>query len=67
MKREPYPRRPNLWFAIPSPRSLRGEGQGEGSLRWWILVFTSIALFGNYYVYDSIAPVLLQRQLAPRP
>ena len=33
--------------------------------RWWILVFTSIALFGNYYVYDSIAPVadLLQRQL----
>ena len=35
------------------------------SLRWWILVFTSIALFGNYYVYDSIAPVadLLQRQL----
>ncbi len=41
----------------------RGEGQGEGSLRWWILVFTSIALFSNYYVYDSIAPVadLLQR------
>ncbi len=33
--------------------------------RWWILVFTSVALFGNYYVYDSIAPVadLLQRQL----
>jgi MFS family permease len=33
--------------------------------RWWVLVFTSIALFGNYYVYDSIAPVadLLQAQL----
>ena len=33
--------------------------------RWWILVFTSVVLFGNYYVYDSIAPVadLLQRQL----
>jgi len=33
--------------------------------RWWILLFTSVALFGNYYVYDSIAPVadLLQRQL----
>jgi len=50
--------------SVPSPR-LRGEGQGEGLWRWWILVFTSIALFGNYYVYDSIAPVadLLQRQL----
>ncbi|HKE45408.1 MAG TPA: MFS transporter [Steroidobacteraceae bacterium] len=36
-----------------------------GPVRWWILVFTSIAMFGNYYVYDSIAPVadLLQRQL----
>ena len=36
-----------------------------GQARWWILVFTSVALFGNYHVYDSIAPVadLLQRQL----
>src|SRR5262245_14486789 len=36
-----------------------------GTARWWVLVFTSIALFGNYYVYDSISPVpaLLQRQL----
>jgi MFS family permease len=36
-----------------------------GQARWWILVFTSIAMFGNYYVYDSIAPVadLLQHQL----
>jgi len=36
-----------------------------GHARWWILAFTSVALFGNYYVYDSIAPVadLLQRQL----
>lgn len=33
--------------------------------RWWILTLTSMALFGNYYVYDSIAPVadLLQREL----
>jgi MFS family permease len=33
--------------------------------RWWILAFISIALFGNYYVYDSIAPVadLLQQGL----
>lgn len=35
------------------------------SRRWWILAFISIALFGNYYVYDSIAPVadLLQQGL----
>lgn len=35
------------------------------SLRWWILFCISLALFGNYYVYDSIAPVadLLQREL----
>jgi MFS family permease len=33
--------------------------------KWWILVFTSLAMFGNFYVYDSIAPVadLLHRQL----
>jgi MFS family permease len=33
--------------------------------RWAVLVMISIAMFGNYYVYDSVAPVadLLQRQL----
>jgi MFS family permease len=33
--------------------------------RWWILAFISLALYGNYYVYDSIAPVadLLQKAL----
>lgn len=33
--------------------------------RWVVLVFISIAMFGNYYVYDSIAPVadLLKSQL----
>src|SRR5467141_2228273 len=32
---------------------------------WTILGFVSLALFGNYYVYDAIGPVadLLQRQL----
>lgn len=35
------------------------------SLRWLVLVFLSIAMFGNYYIYDSIAPVadLLASQL----
>ncbi|HEU4532173.1 MAG TPA: MFS transporter [Steroidobacteraceae bacterium] len=49
---------------MPSPHPT-GQVSTRSAARWWILVFTSIALFGNYYVYDSIAPVadLLQRQL----
>ena len=33
--------------------------------RWSILVFVSLAMFGNYYVYDSISPLadLLAKQL----
>ncbi|GAB4246060.1 MAG: MFS transporter [Acidobacteriota bacterium] len=33
--------------------------------RWLVLVFVSLAMFGNYYVYDSISPLadLLKRQL----
>jgi MFS family permease len=27
------------------------------AIRWSVLVFTSVAMFGNYYVYDSIAPL----------
>ncbi len=34
--------------------------------RWAVLVFISLAMFGNYYVYDSIAPIadLLKSQLS---
>jgi len=33
--------------------------------RWMVLIFVSLAMFGNYYVYDCIAPIadLLARQL----
>ena len=33
--------------------------------RWSVLVFVSLAMFGNYYIYDSIAPIfdLLSSQL----
>ena len=33
--------------------------------RWFVLLFVSIAMFGNYYVYDSISPLadVLTRQL----
>lgn len=33
--------------------------------RWTILIFVSLAMFGNYYIYDSISPLadLLSKQL----
>ena len=33
--------------------------------RWMVLIFISLAMFGNYYVYDSISPLadLLSKQL----
>jgi MFS family permease len=33
--------------------------------RWVVLIFISLAMFGNYYIYDSISPVadLLKQQL----
>jgi MFS family permease len=33
--------------------------------RWMVLIFVSLAMFGNYYVYDCIAPIadLLAKQL----
>jgi MFS family permease len=35
------------------------------AVRWAVLVFVSLALFGNYYIYDSIAPLagLLESEL----
>lgn len=27
------------------------------AFRWLVLIFISLAMFGNYYVYDSIAPI----------
>jgi MFS family permease len=34
-------------------------------IRWGVLVFMSLAMFGNYYIYDSIAPLasILEEQL----
>ncbi len=42
--------------AKPEPSSL---------FRWSILIFVSLAMFGNYYIYDSISPLadLLVKQL----
>ena len=34
-------------------------------LRWMVLLFISLGMFGNYYIYDSISPLadLLKTQL----
>ena len=42
--------------ALPRPPAL---------FRWSILVFVSLAMFGNYYVYDAVAPLadVLKEQL----
>lgn len=34
-------------------------------IRWGVLIFVSLAMFGNYYIYDSIAPIakMLEEQL----
>lgn len=40
-------------------------GKPSPMQRWMILIFIAIAMFGNYYVYDSIAPIfdMLKEQL----
>ena len=39
--------------------------QPPAFFRWMVLVFISLAMFGNYYIYDSISPLadLLKAQL----
>lgn len=41
------------------------KSQPPAAYRWTVLVFISLAMFGNYYVYDSIAPIadMLKSQL----
>src|ERR1039458_70619 len=39
--------------------------QPSKSYRWLVLIFVSLAMFGNYYFYDALSPVadLLVKQL----
>jgi MFS family permease len=39
--------------------------QPSAILRWTILIFISLGMFGNYYIYDSISPLadMLKSQL----
>ena len=41
------------------------KGQPSSFIRWLALILISLAMFGNYYIYDSISPLadLLKEQL----
>src|SRR3974390_3822041 len=42
-----------------SPGELLVESRPQPSqlYRWLVLIFVSVAMFGNYYIYDSINPL----------
>ena len=44
---------------------LKAKTEPSKFYRWVVLVFISMAMFGNYYIYDSISPLadLLSKQL----
>ncbi len=48
-----------------SRENLEVRRQPSTAYRWWVLVIISLAMFGNYYVYDSISPLadVLKEQL----
>ncbi len=50
---------------MPANPALDRKNPPPASVRWAVLVAISVAMFGNYYVYDSIAPLAdsLQRLL----
>ena len=41
----------------PDPPLLDSRPEPTRLYRWVVLVFISLAMFGNYYVYDAMAPV----------
>ena len=42
---------------MPTQPALARKNPPPAIWRWAVLVAISVAMFGNYYVYDSIAPV----------
>ena len=46
-------------------QTLTIKREPPAALRWLVLIFISLAMFGNYYIYDSISPlaVALKTQL----
>ncbi|MDP4266805.1 MAG: MFS transporter [Bacteroidota bacterium] len=45
--------------------TLKVKKEPSSLLRWIVLIFISLAMFGNYYIYDSISPLadVLVKQL----
>ncbi|NWF88092.1 MAG: MFS transporter [Ignavibacteriaceae bacterium] len=43
----------------------KNNSEPSNLLRWMVLLFISLAMFGNYYIYDSISPLadLIKSQL----
>jgi MFS family permease len=52
-------------MSTPSTTNEQRRPQPSALFRWMVLLFISLAMFGNYYIYDSISPLadLLKAQL----
>lgn len=50
---------------MQSDTSILNRPEPPALYRWGVLLFVSLAMFGNYYIYDSISPLadLLSKQL----
>ncbi len=50
---------------MSEPAAIVERPQPTKLYRWVVLIFVSLAMFGNYYVYDALSPVadLLSKQL----
>ena len=52
-------------MSVPSETHGQAKPQPSAFFRWMVLLFISLSMFGNYYIYDSISPLadLLKSQL----
>jgi len=50
---------------VPPKEDVDGLHEPPKAYRWWVLVIISLAMFGNYYIYDCISPLadVLKKQL----
>jgi MFS family permease len=56
MVKEEFEKNPEESRKSMSSQSI-AKTQPTAFYRWLILIFISLAMFGNYYIYDSIAPI----------
>jgi len=50
---------------VPTQENLEGQHEPSRAYRWLVLIVISMAMFGNYYIYDCISPLadVLKQQL----